>query len=125
MWPFPAECCCSNVRKQWQQSVTLAKSVFGSSAPSTAFVFIVGRDGLSERERASVEDENTVYDDLVLLDSPDKDGEDGNAVAVLRSSTSIKVIRGIQWAVFKYHCTYVVRLGTSAVRAWGPGNVAD
>ena len=66
---------------------------------ATTLRFVVGRGG-------------TAADNVLVVDAPDMD-PDGTKIAIEKSSTTIKVLKGIQWAA-KQNTDYVLRQDVDA-----------
>ncbi len=49
--------------------------------------------------------ETSEYHDILMVDTSDEN-------FLLHHSSCLKVVRGIQWSVFNFQCTYVARIGT-------------
>jgi hypothetical protein len=104
------------LRAQWAKSLALmekrlkGKGVAGPP-PATVLHFIIGLEGLSDKDKAAVGAESTTHRDLLILpDVTDKDvGE-----PVSRSSTTLKVMHSMAYAANHYTFDFYARVGDDA-----------
>jgi len=104
------------LRAQWAKSLALMekrlkeKGVAGTP-PATVLHFVIGLEGLSDKDKAAVGAESTTHRDfLILPDVTDKDAGE----PVSRSSTTLKVMYSMAYAANHYTFDFYARVGDDA-----------
>jgi hypothetical protein len=104
------------LRAQWARSLALMDKRLKEKGragppPATVLHFLIGLQGLSDREKAAVTVESAAHHDLLILpDVTDKDvGE-----PVSRSSTTLKVMHSMAYAASHYTFDFYARVGDDA-----------
>jgi len=104
------------LRAQWAKSLALMekrlkeKGVAGTP-PATVLHFVIGLEGLSDKDKAAVGAESTAHREfLILPDVMDKDAGE----PVSRSSTTLKVMHSMAYAANHYTFNFYARAGDDA-----------
>ena len=103
------------LRAQWAKSLALMerrlKSKGIGTLPATVLHFVIGLEGLSAADRAAVDAEAAVHQDLLIL--PDVTDKDAGEPAA-RSSTTLKVMHSMAYAANHYTFDFYARVGDDA-----------
>jgi len=104
------------LRAQWVKSLALMdKRLTGKGMagppPATVLHFVIGLEGLSNKDKAAVDAEAVTHRDfLILPDVTDKDAGE----PVSRSSTTLKVMHSMAYAANHYTFDFYARVGDDA-----------
>jgi hypothetical protein len=103
------------LRAQWAKSLTLMdrrlKSKGIAISPATRLHFVIGLEGLNAANRAAINAETAVHQDILILpDVTDKDAGE----PVSRSSTTLKVMHSMAYAANHYTFDFYARVGDDA-----------
>ena len=109
----------SLLRAQWGKNMDLLYKLTSTEyvrTPSVVIRFVVGRDGLSDKEMEAIMREDSIHKDILLLDGisdleVDYSHLHPNWPWYNTSATSEKVLYSIQWAVKTYDFQYFARIG--------------
>ena len=102
------------LRAQWAKSLALmeqkARGRGAPRSPRTELRFVIGTEGMDAGALKAIRAESHTHRDVLLIDAPDKDAGEPRA----RSSTTLKVLHSMRYAVNHYTFDYFARVGDDA-----------